>query len=398
VCAAAGAALIAQQKNAFKNTMTASVGKVRSAYFVTPHGFGHASRSAAVMQALDAAMGGCHFEIFTAVPEWFFEVSAVPSFTYHGVTTDIGVVQRSALEQDIPATVRALDAFLPFDDGLVGALAARVAERGCRAVLCDIAPLGLAVADAAGLPGVLIENFTWDWIYESYAEREPGLRPHIDTLAAWFARADAHVQTEPVCRRTPGARLVAPVSRAPRSTREAVRGRLGLADGDRAVMITMGGIPGQYIFLHELKRIADVFFVIPGVGEHVQREGNLFLIPHHSDYFHPDLVNACDAVIGKVGYSTLAEVYRAGVPFGYVARSDFRESSPLVAFVEERMRGIAIGDADFSAGRWVSDVERLLGCGRVARDEPNGADGVAEAVRGVLGADGAARGPQPRGD
>ena len=30
--------------------------------------------------------------------------------------------------------------------------------------------------------------------------------------------------------------------------------------------------------------------------------------------FHPDLVNASDAVIGKAGYNTLAEVFYAGTP------------------------------------------------------------------------------------
>ena len=37
-------------------------------------------------------------------------------------------------------------------------------------------------------------------------------------------------------------------------------------------------------------------------------EKNLILLPHHSVFFHPDLVNASDAVVGKLGYSTLAAV------------------------------------------------------------------------------------------
>ena len=53
----------------------------RIAYFISPHGFGHAARAAAVMQAIsdtDAAVG---FEIFTTVPSWFFQARCDPSVT-----------------------------------------------------------------------------------------------------------------------------------------------------------------------------------------------------------------------------------------------------------------------------------------------------------------------------
>jgi len=45
------------------------------AYFVTPHGLGHASRSAAVMEALGRREQDVAFEIVTTVPEWFFSQS-----------------------------------------------------------------------------------------------------------------------------------------------------------------------------------------------------------------------------------------------------------------------------------------------------------------------------------
>ena len=35
----------------------------------------------------------------------------------------------------------------------------------------DAPPLACAAAAAAGIPSVVISNFTWDWIYEGYAER-----------------------------------------------------------------------------------------------------------------------------------------------------------------------------------------------------------------------------------
>ncbi len=52
----------------------------RIAYFVTPHGYGHASRAAAVMAALLELDASIRFEIFTQVPAWFFESSLGESF------------------------------------------------------------------------------------------------------------------------------------------------------------------------------------------------------------------------------------------------------------------------------------------------------------------------------
>ena len=73
-------------------------------------------------------------------------------FHYHEVLTDIGLVQTTSMEEDLPETIRQLDALLPFRPALVEDLARQVRELGCEMVLCDIAPLGIAVAKEAGLP------------------------------------------------------------------------------------------------------------------------------------------------------------------------------------------------------------------------------------------------------
>jgi hypothetical protein len=95
-------------------------------------------------------------------------------------------------------------------------LATRVRSLGCRLVVCDIAPLGLAVARALGVPGVLVENFTWDWIYEGYRTAHVGVADFALIVAGLFSKADLRIQTAPVCVPAEGASSVAPVSRAPR--------------------------------------------------------------------------------------------------------------------------------------------------------------------------------------
>jgi UDP:flavonoid glycosyltransferase YjiC (YdhE family) len=363
----------------------------RIAYFISPHGYGHAARAAAVMMALRERDPAIRFEIFTLVPRWFFEDSLSESFGYHSLLTDIGLVQKTPLIEDLPETLRRLDSFLPFDGPQIQEIAGQVSRLQCQLVICDIAPLGIAVAREAGIPSVLVENFTWDWIYQGYVKYEPRLAPHIAYLQDQFDKADYRIQTKPVCQRHTADLITSPVSRKVRTPAREIRRQLGIPDTARTVMITMGGIPWDYTFLARLANPNDFYFVIPGAAEGMQvrrnspdGSGGLVLLPHHSDFFHPDLVNACDAVIGKAGYSTLAEVYSAGVPFGYVARPKFRESQVLAAFIEQQMQGLAITEIQFRNGRWLSLVSDLLALPRIRRQGAAGADPVAHFLDELL--------------
>src|SRR5919198_535506 len=188
---------------------------MRIAYFITPHGFGHAARAAAVMVALQEIDPAIQFDIFTQVPHWFFQDSLVRDFRYYHVCTDVGLVQTTSLREDLPATVRHLDSFFPCDRALVTTLAALLRSAACALVLCDIAPLGLVAARAARVPAVLIENFTWDWIYQGYVQEEASLTRHITYLQSVYATADYRVQIEPVCRPYTADLTAPPVSRTP---------------------------------------------------------------------------------------------------------------------------------------------------------------------------------------
>ena len=346
---------------------------MKIAYFVSPHGFGHAARACAVMAALHEIDPTFHFDVFTRVPRWFFADSLRGAFTYHSLLSDIGLVQETALREDIAATVARLNRFLPFRAALVRECAAQVTRLKCELVICDIAPLGIAVARAAGVPSVLVENFTWDWIYQGYRRDEPRLSDAIAYLRGAFREADYHIQTEPICRYDAADLTTAPVSRAPRLSRQATREKLGIPRRAKAVLITMGGIPGEYDFLHRLGGQRGVHFVIPTNGAPVRRNGNLVLLPHRSEFYHPDLVNACDAVIGKLGYSTVAEVYHAGIPLGYISRARFRESGVMARFVQRHMSGLPIPEVQFYNGDWLRHLPDLLALPRVSQRKPNGA-------------------------
>jgi hypothetical protein len=352
--------------------------------FVSPHGFGHAARACAIIEALAELEPLARFEIFTLVPQWFFADSLTCSFSYHRLRTDVGLVQRTPLVEDPAETLRKLTTYLPFEDSLLERLARTLDELECRLVLCDISPLGIAVAERAGIRSVLVENFTWDWIYERYLVDHPAFARPIAALAATFATATVHIQSAPVCRRDVGLPLVPPVSRIPRTPRQQVRERLGVPPELPAVLVTMGGIPWPTPALERLEGSRAVRFVVPGSGERLAVRGSLVTLPHRSAFFHPDLVHACDAVIGKLGYSTVAEVYAAGVPFAFVPRPTFRESTTLDTFARTTLNGLAITAEQLAEGSWVERVPELLERPIPQHRRDNGAAAAAHTLAGLL--------------
>ncbi len=355
----------------------------RLSYVITPHGFGHAARAAAVMQSLARRCPDLGLQVITAVPEAFFRHSLPRPFVYRQLHTDVGMIQRTPIREDPAATVAALDRFYPLDGALVADLAEDVRRWESELVICDIAPLGIAAARRAGVPSLLVENFTWDWIYGGYLEEEPGFGPFLEPLRELFHGADHRLQTEPISVPIEGVPAVPPVSRAIRDP-GAIRAALGIPDGRRMVILSMGGHDAEFAWLDELARFDDLVFVVPGGAETRRWRGNVLLLPTHGGVYHPDLTAAADALVGKVGYSTVAEVYDAGTPFGCVARPYFRESRVLAAFAQHRMPGIQIDMVEFEQGDWLDRLPKLLDCPRVERPGPRGAELAARHVLELL--------------
>lgn len=336
------------------------------------------------MSAMHGVNRNISFDIYTAVPAWFFEESLSGPYNYHHLITDIGLVQKTPLDQDLDESVQRLDCFYPLHPVEIRRLAERVCKAQCRLVLCDISPMGIAVAKEAGIPSVLIENFTWDWIYGEYVDRHPGFRPHIDYLEGLFASADYRIQAEPVCGVADADLTTSPISRKHRRSASDIRNALGIPADEKAVIVTMGGIPQTLCPPEGLPSQEKIHVIVPGATLARQRKGPFLLLPYQSGFYHPDLIRACDAVISKVGYSTLAESYHAGLPFGYIARGDFRESPVLSAFIRSRMTGIRLETAQFRTGQWMKRLPELLNFSIAPRSGPNGGDQAAAFVNALL--------------
>ena len=149
----------------------------------------------------------------------------------------------------------------------------------------------------------------------------------------------------------------------------------------------MGGVPQEYPFISRLHQdFSAIDFVIAGIGTKKERvTPNVLLLPANSDLYHPDLITAADAVIGKAGYSTIAEIYHSQVRFGYFVREDYPEMQALINFLQRNTNGFSLSAQDYMSGDWLCELENLLAVQPTYRQQTlNGSLQVAQLVSELL--------------
>lgn len=357
--------------------------------FITGHGFGHATRTIAILEALRQLEPDLEIQLITTVPAQLFEESEtiIGCFDYLNKQVDVGLVQTTALNADIPATITKLDEFLPFNKKIVSHLAESC--QSSSAILCDIAPLGITVGKAVGIPSVLVENFTWDWIYKPFEKEFPTIQAHTNSLKKIFDIADYRIQTEPLCSPAPHDLLCPPIFRQKRNDSSFVRSELRIGD-EPIVLVTMGGIAQHLPHLKTLDNVGKnlgLKFVFTGQKESRSLGNNILLLSRKSSLYHPDLIHASDIVVCKTGYSTVAECYQAGVRVIAVGRTEFAESEVIMGFLKSHLSAVEMDARNYLSGNWTTALTKSLEHPQPKPATQNGADSAAAFIQSILSKD-----------
>lgn len=353
--------------------------QTKIAYFISSHGFGHAARSAAIMAEVYRQNSQIKFDIFTETPEWFFRESDSPFQSIYPTASDVGIVQISPMEMDIPATRQKVSEFLFNIESEARRIGDFLISQGYRLVLCDISPLGIQAAGKANIPSVLFENFTWDWIYQPFEKDFPAFVNIDNQLSDIFSAADHHCRMIPFCDDSKKSDLVIPpVSREQKQSAAETRRRLGIHKNQKMGLISMGGIPEKFENLsNHIFQNKNIVLVLAGTFSDVVKNDSFILLPHHSDFYHPDLVAAADFIIGKAGYSTISEVHAENIPFGYILRPDFRESDVLEVYLKNQTNTVKVDRESLETFELSETIDRLLSLESVRCHRINGAKSAA---------------------
>lgn len=344
-------------------------------FYISGHGFGHASRAIEVINALVDRRPGLRVIIRSSVAAWLVERTARAGVVLEPIEVDTGVVQIDSLHLDAGASIARAESFMAtFDERVEREVACLRHHRAAFAV-SDLPPLGVAAAHAAGIPAFALGNFTWDWIYEHYA----GGQPVADRIGEIYRNVTLALRlpmwggfaTMPSVHDLPFV--------ARRSARDPidVKNALGIPSDVRAVLVSFGGYGLEGLNVAALRSLPGYYVLVPGmVDERAMYARGIR---------YEDLVNAVDVVVTKPGYGIISECMANNTALLYTSRGDFREYQVLVDAMPAFLRCAFIGQDDLYAGRWAPHLDALL-----AQPDPpttpaaNGADVAADMLLGHL--------------
>jgi hypothetical protein len=343
-------------------------------FYISGHGFGHASRAIEVINTLVDRRPDLQVIIRSSVAPWLFARTARPGIELSPVEVDTGVVQIDSLHLDAAASVARAEAFMDTFDERVATEAAFLQERGAVMTVSDLPPLGIAAGIAAGLPAFALGNFTWDWIYEHYQGGAPVAR-RIGEIYAQTTRA-IRLPMWGGFVTMPDVHDVPFVARQSRRDPAEVRAALGIPASVRVALTSFGGYGLEGLNASALANIDGYHVLLPGMID----EGAMY----DRGYRYEDLVRAVDVVVTKPGYGIISECIANDTALLYTSRGDFREYDVLVERMQPFLRSRFIDHPDLFAGRWGPHLDALLEQPAPVRPATNGAAVAADILSAAL--------------
>lgn len=336
-------------------------------FYVSGHGFGHASRQVEIINALGALQPSTQILIRSAVsPDLLARTLKVP-YRLGALECDSGIVQSSSVTHDDDATLRQAASFYATFRERIADEVERLSRERVRLIVGDIPPLAFEVAERLGVPSVAIGNFTWDWIYETQPgfDAIDGLLPLIRTAYAKATGAlelpfGAGFAVFPTVRKIP---LVA---RHATRDRADTRAHFGVPPDRPAALLSFGGYGLPSLDLSSIDCLGDWTIVTtdritPKTGA---MPSNVVFLPEAAflggGFRYEDLVASSDVVVTKPGYGIVAECIASNTPLLYTSRGAFREYDLFVREMPKHLRCRFISHEDLFAGRWRAALESLL--------------------------------------
>jgi L-arabinokinase len=234
-------------------------------------------------------------------------------------------------------------------------------------VVSDAPPLACEAAALAGIPSLVIANFTWDWIYQGYSEYLFGAPELVPSIQRAYARAEAawrlpmHGGFD-----TFGTVIDVPfVARHSRREADRVRAAFNLPLDKPLVLSSFGGVGIKEMDLGKVDCLGE--FAIVHTVRHASDNpcsSGVFAITESSLYErgfrYEDLVRAADVVVTKPGYGIISECIANDSAMLYTSRGRFAEYDVLVREMPRFLRCRYIEQDTLFAGRWREGLRALL--------------------------------------
>jgi hypothetical protein len=316
---------------------------------ITNHGFGHATRAAAVAATIQKLCPQVLLIIVSTAPRWLLECYIEGDFIQRPRAMDLGVVQADSLTMDKTATLEKLLEIKKHQNSIIASEANFIRQNRVNLILADIPFLASKIAKAAEIPCWMMSNFGFDFIYRDWGDSFTEI---ADWISDCYSKCDRLFRLpfhEPM-QAFNNITDVGLTGGSPRYSCEEVRSTWGItAPTEKTILLTFGGLGLQQIPYHNLKQFPDWQFI--AFDKSAPDLPNLVPVTDHK-YRPVDFMPICGRVVSKPGFSTFAEATRLQVPIVSVTRDEFAEAAFLLEGITNYNQHQILTPSEFFQGTW----------------------------------------------
>lgn len=330
---------------------------VNICYYISDYGYGHASRSIAVVRRMLHSFDAAKLYIKTDYPFDFIRQS-LPQKNAKAIRikNDVGVIfRKNSVSVDRDETEKMLDEWLFSWDEYIRREKEFCKKNHIDLILSDVPPQPFIVAEELGLPSIVISNFTWYYIFfglfgktkSTMMLKRAYRRAHVSLILPLNEEMD-YIKNR---------KEVGLVAREVTVDKSDLRNRCGVSKDAFLIFLSVGRSFDQF-FLNSLKEVdyPNVKFL---VSSHVELPfGKTIKIPSDETETQ-NYIAACDLIISKAGYSTIAEAINARVPVFLFERDGFKEDELIGNGIKKIGVGNVISAESFLNGDWIVELENL---------------------------------------
>ncbi len=347
------------------------------AVYISGHGFGHLAQVAPVLNKIYQCSPECRFLIRSPLPESELKARLQFDFQLEPEAVDIGVIQKSAIEEDREESIAAMRTWTDAMGRHISREVALLKRFAPSLVLSNISPLAFPAAKAVGAPAIGLASLDWHTIYSHWLPESDSI---IATLKKAYRQCD-FLLTPPMAMDMgvfTKKRTIPLIAAHPKSV------GINLRQGyKKRALVIFGGSGSPAYDMDALAAMSEWLFLIPEAPDHAPRNVQ-------SIHFGPalravDLMPQVDAVVCKPGYGILAESWRTDTPVAWVERPDFPEYPILKKWLDELFPSCGMDRKSFHCGNWLPALEGAVASSRpFPQLEQDGADIAAEITLSVL--------------
>jgi len=325
---------------------------IKIAVYISGHGFGHLAQLAPVLNYIHTQKPECCFLIRCALAREEIRARLNFDFELEQTPVDVGVVQKSAIEEDREASIMQLGDWVAHMDQQIEHEIEYLQAFKPLLILSDISPLAFPVARALGIPGLGLATLDWHTIYSHWlAEGEPV----IEKLAQAYGTCDL-LLTPPMAMDMPvfpRQRDIGLIASCPVAISNPVAGELR-----KKALVLFGGCGNPAFDMQALAVMGDWLFLIPDAMSGAP--DNVKTIHVGAESRAVDFMPFADVVVCKPGYGVLSECWRTATPLTWVERPDFPEFPMLKRWLDTSMPSAGMSRSDFQRGKWQQALEKAV--------------------------------------